>query len=164
MTESIGWEISPGQSVEYGRFLQKVTTESEWLFRLQANPTKSIRQDRSSPDKNIRERGTIIPLVTEDQQKESLRARAESFGFLIPTVSRGSQNEEAFLDLKVVKNEENVFYKNEADTAKRKVTLRTAVYEGRLIVHDEMALRRALTDGIGRAKSYGYGLMTLRAP
>jgi CRISPR system Cascade subunit CasE len=44
------------------------------------------------------------------------------------------------------------------------VTLTTAVFEGRLDVTDPIALRHALTHGIGPAKGYGCGLLTLAAP
>lgn len=41
------------------------------------------------------------------------------------------------------------------------VTLGTATYAGQLTVTSADALRSALTGGIGRAKAYGCGLMTL---
>ena len=40
-------------------------------------------------------------------------------------------------------------------------TLATATYEGRLEVTDPLMLRQALTHGIGPAKGYGCGLLTL---
>lgn len=44
------------------------------------------------------------------------------------------------------------------------VTLGTAVFEGQLRVADVKRLREALMSGIGRAKAYGCGLMTLARP
>jgi CRISPR system Cascade subunit CasE len=41
------------------------------------------------------------------------------------------------------------------------VTLRVATFDGRFRVVDPTALRAALVNGIGRAKAYGCGLMTL---
>ena len=41
------------------------------------------------------------------------------------------------------------------------VTLSSAVYEGVLAVDDPELLRNALVSGIGRAKGYGFGLLTL---
>ncbi|GAB7100777.1 hypothetical protein JCM3263A_22520 [Thermobifida fusca] len=43
----------------------------------------------------------------------------------------------------------------------RPVSLVTVTFDGRLEVTDPDALRRALISGIGRAKAYGCGLMTL---
>ena len=42
-----------------------------------------------------------------------------------------------------------------------RVPVVTATFDGRLTVTDPEALRQALTSGIGRAKAYGCGLMTL---
>jgi CRISPR system Cascade subunit CasE len=44
---------------------------------------------------------------------------------------------------------------------KRPVTLVTATFDGHLEVTDPDRLRRTLTAGLGRAKAYGCGLMTL---
>jgi len=41
------------------------------------------------------------------------------------------------------------------------VTLVTVTYDGLLEVTDPDALRRTLTRGLGRAKAYGCGLLTL---
>ncbi len=42
-----------------------------------------------------------------------------------------------------------------------KVPLVTVTFDGRLEVTDPVALRRTLTMGLGKAKAYGCGLMTL---
>nr|WP_272926766.1 type I-E CRISPR-associated protein Cas6/Cse3/CasE [Streptomyces sp. SID4946] len=42
-----------------------------------------------------------------------------------------------------------------------RITLSTATFEGRLHVTDPDALRASLLDGIGPAKGYGQGLLTL---
>jgi CRISPR system Cascade subunit CasE len=41
------------------------------------------------------------------------------------------------------------------------VTVTRVTYDGRLRVVDPDALRRTLTAGLGKAKAYGCGLMTL---
>jgi CRISPR system Cascade subunit CasE len=41
------------------------------------------------------------------------------------------------------------------------VTLVTVTFDGRLEITDPEALRRTLTQGIGRARAYGCGLLTL---
>lgn len=45
--------------------------------------------------------------------------------------------------------------------SKDTVSLLTVTFDGRLEVTDPDALRRTLTRGLGRAKAYGCGLMTL---
>ena len=45
---------------------------------------------------------------------------------------------------------------------RKQVTLRNVQFDGVLQVTDTSALRDALTQGIGKGKAYGCGLMTLR--
>lgn len=49
------------------------------------------------------------------------------------------------------------------DGQRQRVTLVTVTYDGLLEVVDPDAFRRTLTRGLGRAKAYGCGLMTLAA-
>ncbi|WP_217132968.1 type I-E CRISPR-associated protein Cas6/Cse3/CasE [Leucobacter chinensis] len=161
LTEQAGWKTSPGQSADYTRFLQRVTTGSEWLFTLQANPTKALRQEGKP---GAHQRGTIIPLVTEEQQITWFQQRTEQWGFKLHEVTDFPGLNAPITDLRVVENREQVAYKHREGAPSQKVTLRKAVFEGRLIVTDDLALRRALVGGIGRAKSYGYGMLTLRKP
>ncbi|MGO4759027.1 type I-E CRISPR-associated protein Cas6/Cse3/CasE, partial [Streptomyces sp. 2MCAF27] len=49
-----------------------------------------------------------------------------------------------------------------AESGRRhEVTLTAVTFDGRLRVTDPDALRRTLTSGLGKAKAYGCGLMTL---
>ena len=57
----------------------------------------------------------------------------------------------------VVKDSQTIDFTRQGST----VTLTSAVYDGVLVVDDPELLRTALLDGIGRAKGYGFGLLTL---
>lgn len=57
----------------------------------------------------------------------------------------------------VVRDSQTVDFIRQGST----VTLTSAVYDGVLAVDDPALLRVALLDGIGRAKGYGFGLLTL---
>lgn len=161
MVERYGWDTAPGQSVEYARFLQNITEGSEWLFRIQVNPTKAIpHHDSSAP----RKRGLIIPLVKEEQQVEWFLSKARASGFHIPDTGLADAGGSLTPALRVIENKELVFYKNEASDSRRKVTLRKSILEGQLVVNDLEKFRRTLTEGLGRAKSYGNGLLTIRKP
>ncbi|MBN9644276.1 type I-E CRISPR-associated protein Cas6/Cse3/CasE [Corynebacterium mendelii] len=46
---------------------------------------------------------------------------------------------------------------------KRRVTISVVQFDGIMTVTDAPALRRAMVDGVGRAKAYGCGLLTLSA-
>jgi len=50
---------------------------------------------------------------------------------------------------------------DEANGTRHDVRLTSVTYDGRLRVTDPDALRRTLTGGLGKAKAYGCGLMTL---
>lgn len=88
--------------------------------------------------------------VTAAQQEAWLLARADKHGF---TINTGDDKERDM----VVRDRH--IHKFQRDG--RTVTLATATFEGRLTVTDPDTLRATLTHGIGPAKGYGCGLLTL---
>ena len=67
-----------------------------------------------------------------------------------------SLNEE---DFTVVHSQWHIFRKNPSQEAK--VRLLAVTYEGVLTVTDTELFCKALTEGIGRGKAYGMGLLTV---
>ncbi len=124
----------------YAPFLAALKEGQAWRFRLSANPV------RSSPKEGVR--GKVHAHVTQEQQRQWLIKRAESNGFLL---------DEGSFD--VVETKWLKFKKGEAKGTE--VTLRAATYEGLLTITDTPLLKEALVNGIGRAKAYGCGLLTL---
>ena len=106
-----------------------------------ANPTKSCV---SEPGK----RGKVHAHVSVPHQKEWLQTRAAHNGF--------SLNEE---DFTVVHSQWHIFCKNSSQEAQ--VRLLAVTYEGVLTVTDTELFCKALTEGIGRGKAYGMGLLTV---
>ncbi|MEV5559167.1 type I-E CRISPR-associated protein Cas6/Cse3/CasE [Nonomuraea wenchangensis] len=51
-----------------------------------------------------------------------------------------------------------------SEGAEKPVTLQTVTLEGMMQVTDPQLLRQALTQGVGRARGYGCGLISLAAP
>lgn len=133
--EELAW-----QTKDYSNLLLRVKNGTVWRFRLTANPTKSV----AVPGK----RGKVKACVTVNEQKEWLLKRAEANGFIL--------KDEQF---DVVHSKWHAFEKGSDD--KREVTLRGVTYEGILLVEDEERFKQLLINGIGRAKAYGMGLMTL---
>lgn len=129
------------ESRDYQPLLQRLQKGQAWRFRLKANPVRSVKQEGAA-------RGKVMAHVTSAQQKNWLLQRAPALGFTLP--------EEAF---DVVHTQWFRFHKPDG----RVVTLRTATFEGTLLIEDPQALQEALLSGIGRAKAYGCGLMTLAA-
>jgi CRISPR system Cascade subunit CasE len=88
--------------------------------------------------------------VTVAQQTNWLLDRAQRNGFTVPETT-GKEPDVAVHARRI--------WRFPRDG--RTVTLATAVFEGRLETTDPDALRHALTHGIGPAKGYGCGLLTL---
>jgi CRISPR system Cascade subunit CasE len=113
----------------------------EWQFRLRANPTHSVKQ-KEAPGS----RGIVRACSTIEKQKEWLTTKAPKCGF--------SLNGFELVERGVSKFERQ----------QQTVTLHMATFEGFLRVEDPPLLREALSTGIGRAKAYGCGLLTLVKP
>lgn len=122
----------------YAPLLDRLAAGQLWQFRLKANPVRSVKEGDG--------RGKVLAHVTPQQQKDWLAQRAEKYGFSLDVQG-----------FDVVHTQWLRFEKQGG----RQVSLRTATFEGVLKVLDPEALRGALREGIGRAKAYGCGLMTL---
>ncbi|MEZ2122811.1 type I-E CRISPR-associated protein Cas6/Cse3/CasE [Corynebacterium sp. CCM 9203] len=144
LQEQAGWENqSSWDSVRYDPFLNRMQEGDIYRFRLTANPSKTIRTDNG-------ERKQVGLLTLADQTKW-LTERTEEKGFSI--TSPGPDEDPMF---QVTKKGLQRFRRGQ-----RTVTLATAQYDGILRVTDPNQLRKTLTDGIGRAKGFGMGLLTL---
>ncbi|CRK59255.1 CRISPR-associated protein, Cse3 family [Alloactinosynnema sp. L-07] len=148
LVEQAGWPATHTWLTRpYANLLDGIDKGDQWIFRLAANPT------RSSPKTPGGQRTQRYGHQTVDHQTQWLLTRAERNGFVIP---HGIHD---VPDLAITNRRTWKFTRDNAP-----VTLVTAVYEGRLEVTDPDALRRALTHGIGPAKGYGCGLLTLTKP
>lgn len=146
---SDSWEVRP-----YTPMLDRLERGQRYGFRLTANPVHSARHPGN-------DRGKIYGHVTVAQQERWLLDRQERFGFEIaPAPDRLHALDASALpatpDLVVSRSETLSFSRRET-----RVTLRVATYDGTLTVTDAEAFRQALTHGIGRAKGYGCGLLTI---
>lgn len=145
LVEDAGWPSTEGWvTKDYTTLLDRLTAGERWAFRLRANPTRSGRKTAESSTTQR------FGHLTADQQLAWLTARAAGAGFEIP-VGQLDQLQAAVVHREVVR----------FDRRGTQVTLATATYEGALVVRDAGALRRTLTHGIGPAKGYGCGLLTL---
>lgn len=127
------------ESKKYDSFLESIQANSIWHFRLAANPTFSRA--------NGKERGKVSAHVTAEQQKQWLIAKGEKHGFCVDLSGFD------ILERKTIR-----FLKG-AD--RQQITLGVCVFDGVLSVTDPGVFRIALTEGIGRGKAYGYGMITV---
>lgn len=145
LVEDAGWPSTEGWvTKDYDTLLDRLVTGQRWAFRLRANPTRSGRKTSESPSTQR------FGHLTAAQQLEWLTSRAEGAGIEIP-LGQLEQQQAAVVHREVVR----------FDRRGAQVTLATATYEGALVVREPAALRRTLTHGLGPAKGYGCGLLTL---
>lgn len=150
LVEQAGWPTRPDrtwQSADYAPFLDRLAAGQRWAFRLTANPVRSIPRGPGA-------RGEVKAHVTAAQQEQWLIDRTDRLGFRIGIADSGVPEV-------VVKDRRTVRFTRRNAEAGRDVTIVMATYDGALEVTDVDALRAALCSGVGRAKAYGCGLMTL---
>lgn len=147
LQEETGWSQERSwKTVPYGPFLDRLDGGQTWRFRLTANPTRSTAGERGS-------RGKVSAHVTVEQQLDWLLTRTERHGFRSVGVD-GSAG------VTVTRRERESFDRGQPPD-RRRVTLTRVQYDGLLEVTDRELLRTTLVGGIGRAKAYGCGLLTL---
>jgi CRISPR system Cascade subunit CasE len=145
LVEQVGWPSTHSwETRDYEALLDRLKSGDQWAFRLKANPVSSRRKNDDA------KRSQRFGHVTVAQQTQWLLDRAERNGFTIPL---GVHDEPDV----AVHGRENLKF----DRRDQSVTLSTAVFEGRLQITDVEVFRRSLVQGIGPAKGYGCGLLTL---
>lgn len=145
LVETAGWPTTASWDTKpYGPLLDRLAAGGVWGFRLTANPVHSTRKSDEAT------RSQRFGHITVSQQTQWLLDRAPRNGFTIP---EGIHKEP---DVAVHSRRTWRFARQH-----QTITLATATFEGRLEVTDPEAFRRALTHGLGPAKGYGCGLLTL---
>ena len=158
IVEQAGWDTRPAQSTDYGRFLDQLTRGQRWRFELVANPTYS--------EAISGKRGKVKAHVSARHQLDWLYRKQDQGGFALAPRPEDDVSDEArarWSPLEspgITERWTDVFFKNQ-DRRGRPVRIAKARFTGVLEVTDAEALRKVLTNGIGRARGYGCGLMTL---
>ncbi|MCA0437747.1 MAG: type I-E CRISPR-associated protein Cas6/Cse3/CasE [Austwickia sp.] len=148
LVEQAGWPTTATwDTADYQPLLDRLEQGQRWAFRLTANPVRSLP---AGPG----QRGQVKAHVSVAQQQDWLMRRAERCGFTIPDGPHGGPQV-------VVKERRTARFQRSHAERGREVTVVMATYDGVLEVTDPAALRAVLTGGVGRAKAYGCGLLTL---
>lgn len=178
LVEQAGWPDAEGEHAairDYAPLLAQIAVGREFAFRLTANPV----QNTSTPTKpsptqreraaETKRRSFRIGHRTADQQLNWFLSRTERWGFDVPPSrtdppAPGLQPDDGEQpptprEVRIVARARRSFRKKGAGD--KPVVLHTATFEGRLRVTDADALTERLLGGIGPAKSYGCGLLTL---
>lgn len=142
LVEQAGWPTTETwMTRDYSSLLASLKAGQEWGFRLTANPTRSVRLGEKT-------RSQRVGHVTAAHQLEWFTSRTHQWGF----DTTGDEGPRAAVTRRATRN-----FRRKGQG----VTLVVAQFDGVLRVTDPDALRRVLTEGIGPAKAYGCGLLTL---
>ncbi|GGN93976.1 type I-E CRISPR-associated protein Cas6/Cse3/CasE [Actinoplanes lobatus] len=145
LVEQAGWPTTATWDTRaYDPLLATLRPGQRWAFRLTANP---VHSGRKTPDTKETQR---FGYLRAEEQEQWLLQRAARCGFTVATQQDGRPN------LRLHQRQTQSFKRGT-----QPVTLTTVTYDGVLDVTDGQAFRTALTSGIGHAKAYGCGLLTL---
>jgi CRISPR system Cascade subunit CasE len=148
IVEQAGWPtLHTWQTRSYKPLLDRLETGHTWAFRVAVNPTKSTRLKDGK-------RSQRVAHVTAAQQLQWFLERANGWGFTIPPLTQDGPPA-----LQVTARRVRSFRRDAA-----RVEISTAVLEGHLVVQNPDLFRASLVRGLGPAKGYGCGLMTLARP
>lgn len=130
-----------GQTKDYNKLLDSLEEGQKYQFRAVINPVVSRSSGSTS-----KQRGRVYPLLKEEDQIAYLIQRAEKNGF---------------------KLEESDFYIKEKSTeilkkqGRKVVDLLKTTYQGQLTITDKEKFKEVLTQGLGKKKAYGFGMITV---
>lgn len=116
-------------------------------FRLRANATRSVAESRDR-------RGRRVELTRREDQLAWLERQAVANGFRIMTGEGGPM-------VHVERTEKLTGRRTVPGGAKATVSVGATLFEGVLVVTDPQRFRSALVGGLGHAKAYGCGLLSV---
>ena len=132
-----------GQVKDYDKFLNSIKTGGKMRFRVKLN---TVKADSQEGKKAGLKRGRLFPIVNQEELVRFLIDRSKKNGFKV--------EEDDFVVV------EKWFEKLQKKNMKP-LDLAMATYEGNLVVTDEEKFIKTLTEGIGKKKAYGFGMMTV---
>jgi len=166
LIEQAGWTASqePQFAVRpYDSVLAQVARGREFSFRLCGNPVSATRRPfKPSPTQSrhlassARARGVRVPHRTVTHQLRWLIERAPGWGFRLPETEDGEP------DVCIVERSRMVFTKTGGNGDR--IVLQRATFQGRLVIESPDIARASLLNGVGPARAYGCGLITLATP
>jgi CRISPR-associated protein Cas6/Cse3/CasE, subtype I-E/ECOLI len=143
-------------------------------FRLRASPSYRCSRD-DAPGQGHRKKGKRYGLVTRPEQADWLVRKGAQHGFALPMVPSGSDWLDPFSDLLDLDRPETRFDVRvtplerlhgikpaaEAHQKEHRLTHLGVDFDGTLTVTDPHRFAAAVAGGIGAAKGFGFGLLSL---
>jgi len=135
----------------YDHLLDSIQEGQVLQFRLTANPSYRAKTVGAK-------QGRVVPHITVAQQRLWLADRAEKSGFqLIKQSVVGEADDKTTLAFDIVSRDWPVLHRKAGHGPR----LSRVTFEGLLRVSDVAEFKQTLTQGIGREKAFGMGLMTV---
>jgi len=130
-------------------------------FRLRANPTKRLGKGAHATAL----KGKRIGLVREEDQISWLERKGGDGGFaLLRSGSDDSAGDSRGAFAVTVRTEGKHVGRKRNDGQSHTMTHLSVVFDGLLRITDASTFRRTLIHGIGSAKAYGFGLLSIAPP
>ena len=129
---------------KYDIFLNNLKNGMKMRFKVALNPVKSLSRGKEKG------RGRPIPLVSVEYQMNFLYERSEKNGFKLEKD-----------EFTIVNRQHKILNKNQNIEKRKPLRLAYVEYEGLLEISDADKFRKTLTEGIGKKKAYGFGMMTV---
>jgi CRISPR system Cascade subunit CasE len=147
----LGGELPNPASRRIDSILAELREGMTLVFRLRANPARKI-DTKTGPD-GKRRNGRRVELRGDAERIAWLQRQGERCGFAIPT-------RDGVPGVRVVEEPRL----RAARGAKPAATVVPALFDGTLRITDAEKFRQAVVHGIGPAKAYGCGLLSLAQP
>lgn len=159
--ESPDWKLLPNgylietfepnpATTELTTLCSRISNGTRLRFRLRANVTKRLRPDGMK-------RGKRIEVVGPEALLGWLSRKSEASGFRL-SVRQEGEEASALERFAVRVTEEGKLYGRKSDTT---LTFGATLFDGELVVTDTQRFLDALRDGLGSAKAYGFGLLSV---
>lgn len=176
VVETAGWpdgDEPHALTRDYAPLLDRIVRGAEFRFRLKANPvstTHTLDKPSAAQIQRLarpRARGERIAHRTARHQLAWIQdpERLARWGLELATPSTDGPDGPAPDAVRLLERQTIQFDKRDADvggpSGRRTVTLITATYEGSIRILDPGTARATLLHGVGAAKAYGCGLITL---
>ncbi|MFK4036594.1 type I-E CRISPR-associated protein Cas6/Cse3/CasE [Nonomuraea wenchangensis] len=170
VTDFYGWPESDRsfETKDYLPLLNRLALGQRYVFRVTINPVKAQHPGPEAKETRAKVRGRVVPLVGANNQIAWFAERAHQWGFELlpgsvpmPETDHPEDTPSPFA-VEIRDRKRLRFWRS--DSAEKPVTLQTVTLEGLMRVTDPQLLRQALTHGVGRARGYGCGLISLAAP
>lgn len=174
VVEAAGWEDADGGAArvfDLAPLLDRIALGRVFSFRVRVNPVSATQRPEGADlarkleqrprNAEGRARGVLVPQRTAEQQTNWFLDHAVSWGFDVPRL-RGELADSPARDL--VLDERQTLRFRKGGSGGHRVSLSTATFTGHLTVTDPDIFRKSVLGGVGRAKAYGCGLITLGAP